>query len=137
MLRNNESDAALRAAASGGKQRTKLHDKQSERDYRELRIDKVGVRGLRFPIQVRDKARALQNTIATIGMYVDLPKEFKGTHMSRFIEVLHAHGSVVHVENITEILYAMQAKLRAATAHLEMEFRFSWSNKPRCPAAKA
>src|SRR6266516_7407781 len=84
MFRNNESEAAIGAAESGGKQRAKLHDKQSERDYRELRIDKVGVRGLRFPIQVRDKARALQNTIATIGMYVDLPKEFKGTHMSRF-----------------------------------------------------
>src|SRR2546425_2222039 len=124
MLRNNESDATVHAAEGDGKHRAKLHDKQSERDYRELRIDKVGVRGLRFPIQVRDKARALQNTIATIGMYVDLPKEFKGTHMSRFVEVLHAHGSVVHVENITEILYAMQAKLRAATAHLEMEFPF-------------
>ena len=124
MLRNNESDAAIRAAEGDGKYRAKLHDKQSERDYRELRIDKVGVRGLRFPIQIRDKARALQNTIATIGMYVDLPKEFKGTHMSRFIEVLHAHGGVVHVENITEILYAMQTKLRAATAHLEMEFPF-------------
>src|SRR5213083_3550437 len=124
MFRNTESDAAVRTMESDGKPRLKLHDKQSERDYRELRIDKVGVRGLRFPIQVRDKARSLQNTIATIGMYVDLPKEFKGTHMSRFIEVLHAHGSVVHVENITEILYAMQAKLRAATAHLEMEFPF-------------
>src|SRR5438046_5781391 len=124
MFRNNESDAAIGAAESDGKHRAKLHDKQSERDYRELRIDKVGVRGLRFPVQVRDKARSLQNTIATIGMYVDLPKEFKGTHMSRFIEVLHGHGSVVHVENITDILYAMQQKLKAATAHLEMEFPF-------------
>lgn len=124
MLRHNESDAAVPAVRVEGKQRVKLHDKQSERDYRELRIDKVGVRGLRFPIQVRDKARTLQNTIATIGMYVDLPKEFKGTHMSRFIEVLHAHGSVVHVENINDILFAMQEKLHAATAHLEMEFPF-------------
>src|SRR3989441_12159247 len=124
MFRNNKSDATIGAAEVDGKHRAKLHDKQSERDDRELRIDKVGVRGLRFPIQVRDKAHALQNTIATIGMYVDLPKEFKGTHMSRFVEVLHAHGSVVHVENITEILYAMQAKLRAATAHLEMEIPF-------------
>src|SRR6059058_4453034 len=87
-----------------------LHDKQSERDHRELRIDKVGVRGLRFPVQVRDKAFAVQNTVATIGMFVDLPKEFKGTHMSRFIEVLNAHGDIVHVENITDILYAMQKK---------------------------
>src|SRR5678816_2964719 len=89
--------------------RAKLQDKQSERDHRELRIDKVGVRGLRFPIQVRDKAHAVQNTVATIGLFVDLPKEFKGTHMSRFVEVLNAHGEVIHVENIREILIALQA----------------------------
>jgi GTP cyclohydrolase IB len=106
-----------------------LHDKQSERDHRELRIDKVGVRGLRFPIQIRDKAHSLQNTVATIGLFVDLPKEFKGTHMSRFIEVLNAHGSVVHVENITDILYAMQKKLNAASSHLEMEFPFFLEKK--------
>ncbi len=102
----------------------KLHDKQSERDHRDLRIDKVGVRGLRFPIQVRDKAHAVQNTVATIGMFVDLPKEFKGTHMSRFLEVLNAHGNIVHVENITDILYVMQEKFQAATSHLEMEFPY-------------
>jgi GTP cyclohydrolase IB len=107
----------------------KMQDKQNERDHRELRIDKVGVRGLRFPIQIRDKAHVLQNTVATIGMYVDLPKEFKGTHMSRFIEVLNAHGNVVHVENITDILHAMQKKLHAATAHLEMEFPFFLTKK--------
>src|SRR6476659_1148518 len=101
-----------------------LHDKQSERDHRDLRIDKVGVRGLKFPIQVRDKAHALQNTVATIGLFVDLPKEFKGTHMSRFIEVLNAHGSIVHVDNITDILVAMQKKLNAGASHLEMEFPF-------------
>jgi len=102
----------------------KLHDKQSERDYRELPIDKVGVRGLRYPIQVRDRAHAVQNTVATIGMYVDLPKEFKGTHMSRFIEVLNAHGSIVHVENIPDILRAMQQKFSAATSHIEIEFPY-------------
>src|SRR5215475_4371070 len=117
-----------RAAASpddnGEEIRSKLQDKQSEPDFRELRIDKVGVRGVRFPIQVRDKAYSVQNTVATIGMFVDLPKEFKGTHMSRFIEVLNAHGSVVHVENITDILYAMQNKFHAATSHLEIEFPY-------------
>jgi len=101
-----------------------LHDMQSKRDYRELPIDKVGVRGLRFPIQVRDKAHTVQNTVATIGMFVDLPKEFKGTHMSRFLEVLNAHGSVIHVENIGEILRAMQKKFHAATSHLEIEFPY-------------
>src|SRR5215469_5060527 len=106
-----------------------LHDKQNERDFRKLRIDKVGVRGLRFPIQVRDKTRAFQNTIATIGMFVDLPHHFKGTHMSRFIEVLNAHGSSIHVENINDILRAMQKKLNAATAHLEIEFPYFMSKK--------
>ena len=101
-----------------------MNDQQSERDHRQLRIDKVGVRGLRFPIQIRDKERTSQSTIATIGMFVDLPQEFKGTHMSRFIEVLNSHGHVVHVESITDILYAMQAKLKSAVAHLEMEFPF-------------
>lgn len=101
-----------------------LHDKQSERDYRELRIDKVGVRGLRFPVRVRDKANAIQNTVATVGLFVDLPKEFKGTHMSRFIEVLNAHGNVVHVENIPDILCALLEKLHAATSHIEMEFPY-------------
>src|ERR1041385_680067 len=119
------------AGASPGprKAHPAMHDKQNERDHRELRIDKVGVRGLRFPIQIRDKAHSVQNTIAMIGMFVDLPKEFKGTHMSRFIEVLNAHGGIVHVENITDILHAMQKKLNAATAHLEMEFPFFLTKK--------
>lgn len=106
-----------------------LHDKQNEPDYRKLRIDKVGVRGLRFPIQVRDKTHVVQTTIAMIGMFVDLPHHFKGTHMSRFIEVLNAHGNSIHVENIYDILQAMQKKLNAATAHLEIEFPYFMSKK--------
>ncbi|MFN3409313.1 MAG: GTP cyclohydrolase I FolE2, partial [Limisphaerales bacterium] len=111
----SKSESRVRAA---------LHDKQSERDTRELRIDKVGVRGLRFPVEVRDKTREHQSTVATIGLFVDLPKEFKGTHMSRFVEVLNAHGSVIHVENLTDILFALQDRLNAATSHLEMEFPY-------------
>ena len=114
----------MRRARSAPLVWAKLHDKQSERDYRELRIDKVGVRGLRFPIRVLDKARMVQDTVAMIGMFVDLPKEFKGTHMSRFLEVLNAHGNVIHVENITEILHAMQVKFQAETSHLEIEFPY-------------
>lgn len=66
----------------------------------------------------------MQNTVATIGMFVDLPQEFKGTHMSRFVEVLNAHGQMIHVENIPDILSAMQARLKADNAHLEMEFPY-------------
>ena len=124
MARITHSETAVLPERREPKHKSKLHDKQSERDYRELRIDKVGVRAMRFPIQVRDKAHSVQNTVATIGMFVDLPKEFKGTHMSRFVEVLNAHGSVVHVENIPDILYAMQERFEAATSHLEMEFPY-------------
>jgi GTP cyclohydrolase I len=101
-----------------------LHDKQSERDHRKLPIDKVGVRGLRYPIQIRDKAKDLQNTVATLGLFVDLPHQFKGTHMSRFIEVLHDHGNVIHVDNIPDILYSMQKRLHSTHSHLEMKFPF-------------
>jgi GTP cyclohydrolase I len=106
-----------------------MTDKQSEPDHRRLRIDKVGVRNLRFPVQIRDKAHELQNTVATIGLFVDLPEEFKGTHMSRFVEVLNSHGSVIHVENIPDILKEMQARLHAHAAHLEMRFPFFMTKK--------
>lgn len=106
-----------------------MTDKQSEPDHRKLRIDKVGVRNLRFPVQVRDKSGDLQATVATLGLFVDLPEEFKGTHMSRFVEVLNAHGSVVHVENIPEILREMQLRLHAHAAHLEMRFPFFLTKK--------
>lgn len=120
----HRSDRAEVERSSRASSPVRLHDKQSERDYRELRIDKVGVRDLHFPITVRDKQRTVQNTVARIGMFVDLPKEFKGTHMSRFIEVLNAHGTIIHVENINDILFAMQEKFSAATSHLEIEFPY-------------
>jgi GTP cyclohydrolase I len=119
-----ERTGASKAAKREEGRLRQLHDKQSEPDYRELRIDKVGVRNLRFPITVKDKLHAIQNTVARIGMFVDLPKEFKGTHMSRFIEVLNAHGNVIHVENINDILFAMERKFQAATSHLEIEFPY-------------
>lgn len=125
----NEAVTAATSRVPAGGAASALHDKQNERDHRDLRIDKVGVRNLRFPIQIRDKAKSLQNTVATLSLCVDLPKEFKGTHMSRFIEVLNAHGSIVHVENIPDILYAMQARLKAATSHLTMEFPFFLEKK--------
>src|SRR5580698_878404 len=123
-MKNSEPVVRLKSSSPG-----KMQDKQNERDHRELRIDKVGVRGLRFPIQIRDKAHVVQNTIATIGMYVDLPKEFKGTHMSRFVEVLNAHGNMVHVENITDILHSLRKKLNSATSHLEIEFPYFMSKR--------
>ncbi|NDA10429.1 MAG: GTP cyclohydrolase I FolE2, partial [Verrucomicrobia bacterium] len=102
----------------------KLHDTQSSPDFRNLRIDKVGVKGLRYPIVVRDRSRATQNTVATVALAVDLPHQFKGTHMSRFLEVLQDHGGLIHVQSIPKILRALQNKLHAESAHLELDFPY-------------
>src|SRR5437879_13464050 len=113
----------------------KLQDTQSQRDRRGIAIDRVGVRGLRYPIQVRDKARKLQHTIATITLTVDLPHHFKGTHMSRFVEVLNEFGPVLHVDNIRTILRDLAARLDAGTAHVTFEFPFFLEK--RAPATGA
>jgi GTP cyclohydrolase I len=101
-----------------------LHDTQSQPDSRELRIDKVGVKGLLHPIEVLDKANVKQDTVARFSLLVDLPKDFKGTHMSRFVEVLNAHGRLVHVRNLPDMLHELQRKLQAQIAHIEVEFPY-------------
>ena len=106
-----------------------LKDTQSEHDPRRLPIDRVGVKALRYPMQVRDKRHALQSTVATIQMTVDLPHHFKGTHMSRFIEVLAMHGPVIHVENIRDILEQTARRLESECAHFDIEFPFFLEKK--------
>ncbi|MCX6978436.1 MAG: GTP cyclohydrolase, FolE2/MptA family [Verrucomicrobia bacterium] len=82
-----------------------LKDTQNESDDRQIPIDRVGVRALRYPMQIRDKSRESQHTIATVALTVDLPHHFKGTHMSRFVEVLNEFGPELHVDNIHTILH--------------------------------
>ena len=64
-------------------------DIQKQRDYRNIPIDKVGIKNLKYPITVLDRSNRYQHTVASINMYVDLPHKYKGTHMSRFVEMLH------------------------------------------------
>ena len=106
-----------------------MKDTQNEPDTRQLPIDRVGVKALRYPVQVRDKDHAIQSTIATVQLTVDLPHHFKGTHMSRFIEVLGSHGPVVHVDNIRNILEQLTKRLESDCAHLEFEFPFFLEKK--------
>ncbi|MEO0452657.1 MAG: GTP cyclohydrolase FolE2 [Verrucomicrobiota bacterium] len=101
-----------------------LIDKQSEQDTRKIRINKVGVRDIQHPIEVMDKAKVRQNTIADLSISVDLPHHFKGTHMSRFVEVLNSHGSLIHVENMSEILTELRERLEAETAHIDFQFPY-------------
>lgn len=106
-----------------------LPDTQNLKDPRNIAIDKVGVKELKYPIAVKDKENYIQHTVATISMTVDLPKEFKGTHMSRFVEVLQCKDREIHVDSVDKILKDMQKKLNATASHIEMEFPFFRSKK--------
>ncbi len=101
-----------------------LKDVQNQPDFRQIEIDKVGIKGIRYPISVLDRRKGVQHTVATINMYVDLPHHFKGTHMSRFVEILNEYRHEIHMKKIPRILETMRQKLSAKMAHLEIEFPF-------------
>lgn len=101
-----------------------VRDIQNLPDHRNIRIDKVGIKNIRHPITVRDRKNARQNTVAAINMYVDLPHEYKGTHMSRFVELLHLFGPEVSLKKIADILAQMKTHLNAASAHIEVTFPY-------------
>lgn len=101
-----------------------MRDIQSERDYRNIPINQVGIKNLRYPITVRDRRDGYQHTVATIDMFVDLPHEYKGTHMSRFVEMLHLLKPEVSLKKFAVILSNMKSYLNAASAHLQMAFPY-------------
>ena len=101
-----------------------MKDIQTQRDHRRIEINKVGVKQIRYPITVLDKAKGVQHTVAHVNMYVDLPHHFKGTHMSRFVEILNKYKGDISLQNLSKILDEMKQKLRAKTAHLEVEFPY-------------
>ena len=101
-----------------------MKDIQNQVDHRRINIKKVGVKTITYPITVLDKAQSSQRTIATINMYVNLPHQFKGTHMSRFIEILNRFHGKIDMKRFSSILEEMKLKLDAEAAHLEMTFPF-------------
>jgi GTP cyclohydrolase IB len=101
-----------------------MKDVQNERDYRNIPIDKVGIKNLRYPITVADRRNKYQHTVASINMYVDLPHKNKGTHMSRFVEILHLFRPEVSLKNISTVLDQMKQDLHAASAHIEVSFPY-------------
>lgn len=104
--------------------RKQLKDIQSQPDYRNLPINKVGVKDISYPIVVMDRAEGRQHTVARINMYVNLPHHFRGTHMSRFIEILNRYRDGISTTNIPDILNEMKRQLDAETAHLQIEFPY-------------
>jgi GTP cyclohydrolase I len=101
-----------------------MRDVQNQRDHRNIAIDKVGVKEIRYPITVLDKATRTQQTVATINMYVNLPKDFKGTHMSRLVEILTEHDRTISIKNFSDILSTMKKRLNAESAHIEITFPY-------------
>lgn len=101
-----------------------MNDVQNSPDYRGLHIDQVGVSDLRYPIEVLDRANDRQKTVATLSMSVNLPHHFKGTHMSRFVEVLNEHHCEFTGRMIPKILHALKKKLDAESARIEVEFPY-------------
>lgn len=102
----------------------KLPDIQAQMSYSDIAINKVGVKDVVYPIVVLDKKKKEQHTIANINMYVDLPHYFRGTHMSRFLEVLNEYRGLINVNNMGEILSRIKTKLEAASAHMEISFPY-------------
>jgi len=101
-----------------------MKDVQGQRDERNISIDRVGIKNINYPITLRDKSKEIQHTTASVNLYVDLPREFKGTHMSRFVEVLTRHHSEIDIRNISNILDEIKTYLKAKTAHLELSFPY-------------
>ncbi len=101
-----------------------MKDVQKERPENPLYIQKVGVKGISYPIVVSDKLKGRQDTVASINLYVDLPRVFKGTHMSRFIEVLNEYRDNIHIKNFEHILNEIRTALEAESAHMEVDFPY-------------
>src|SRR6266568_7987130 len=114
-----------------------MPDMQKRPDHRRIPIAKVGVKDISYPIVVMDKNRSLQHTVARVNMYVDLPHHFKGTHMSRFVEILNKHREQIALDKLETILEEMKTKLGSASAHLEIQFPYFIDKKAPVSGARS
>ena len=115
----------------------KMIDIQNRRDHRRVEINKVGVKDIEYPITVLDKRNKFQHTVGRVNMYVNLPQQFKGTHMSRFIEILNEYRGTINIKAISTILGQMKEKLNAESAYLEVEFPYFIEKRAPMSGAKS
>jgi len=101
-----------------------IADVQGSPDTRQIAINQVGIKSVRHPVRVADKSAGVQHTIANFNMYVYLPQHFKGTHMSRFLEILNGYEREISVESFEDMLRQMVIKLEAESGHVEMTFPY-------------
>jgi len=114
-----------------------LKDVQSRRDRRRIPLQKAGIKDLKYPICVLDRENKTQHTVAEVCMYVDLPHHFKGTHMSRFVEILNESRGNISLHNISAILQMMTRRFSSSTAHLEIRFPYFIEKRAPVSAAKS
>ena len=101
-----------------------LDDTQSLPDARHLPIQRVGIKALRYPMQIVTSAGEVQGTVATFAMYVGLPEQVKGTHMSRFIQLLEEQRAPISSQSFFAMEKRMRERLNATTSYLEMSFPY-------------
>lgn len=101
-----------------------MRDIQNEEDTREVPLQKVGVKNVKYPVQVLDKDKKIQNTTASVNLFVNLPHNFKGTHMSRFIEVFHKYHKDISMNNYLDMLEEIRTKLDAQSAFGRITFPY-------------
>lgn len=101
-----------------------IPDTQNIRDTRHIAIDQVGIKDIKHPVVVSDRSGGEQHTIANFNMYVSLPHDFKGTHMSRFVEILNQHEHEITVESFKRMITEMTERLDAESGHIEMSFPY-------------
>jgi len=106
-----------------------IADVQSSADSRRIAIDKVGIKDIRHPVRVRDRSDGEQHTVASFNMYVHLPHNFKGTHMSRFVQILNGHERELSITSFKEMLREMAESLESKAGHIEMSFPYFVSKK--------
>lgn len=109
--------------------KTTMEDVQSSTDTRQIPINKVGIKDIRHPVRVADRTGGEQNTIANFNMYVNLPHNFKGTHMSRFVEILNNHEREISVKSFKDMMEEMTERLEAESGHVEMSFPYFVNKK--------
>ncbi len=101
-----------------------IEDVQNREDTRHIPINKVGIKDIRHPVRILDRSGGEQHTIANFNMYVNLPHNFKGTHMSRFVEILNNHEREISVKSFKEMMSEMTERLEAESGHIEMSFPY-------------
>jgi GTP cyclohydrolase IB len=126
MNRSTGAIADIAAVADRATERDaqSIEDVQARADTRRIPIDKVGIKGIRHPVRVRDRSGGEQHTIATFDMFVTLPHDFKGTHMSRFVEVLNDHEYEITVDSFRVMLKEMTELLEAKSGFIQMNFTY-------------